>query len=270
MPNLLYIENRKYSGIQLGSNSCYMAETEFYHGTGGIITETYTGHACYYADLEPNTTYTIIGLSENEGLTLITAEADLKVMGGLYSGEDKMGFVRRATDQTPDLFDVAHYVEPQTEYTFTTNDSHIHLVVEYTKNSNWDNKVQLNEGSSAQGYSTPTKRFHPLWTWKDGVLTPPIFTEMPVCDEIGAFANAINLKKAIIPPSVKKIGRFSFANTQLTEVTISKKCTYYDTSFPKNCKISFYTNEEPDNVIKIANGDVLKTANGDIVCFKAR
>lgn len=57
---------------------------------------------------------------------------------------------------------------------------------------------------------------------------------------LGTFANAKDLQGVSIPKSVKKIGRYSFANTQLKSVTIAKDCKYYDTSFPKGCKINFY------------------------------
>lgn len=59
-------------------------------------------------------------------------------------------------------------------------------------------------------------------------------------DELGAFANAENLVEISIPPSVKKIGRYSFANTSLTSVRIARDCTYYPTTFPQNCTIHFY------------------------------
>lgn len=59
-------------------------------------------------------------------------------------------------------------------------------------------------------------------------------------DMLGAFANAENLVEISIPPSVKKIGRYSFASTNLTSVRIAKDCTYFPTSFPDNCEIFFY------------------------------
>jgi hypothetical protein len=58
--------------------------------------------------------------------------------------------------------------------------------------------------------------------------------------DLGAFANATNLKKVSIPKTVKKIGRYAFKNTKLTRVTIAKDCEYYSTSFPDGCIINFY------------------------------
>lgn len=58
---------------------------------------------------------------------------------------------------------------------------------------------------------------------------------------IGSFSNATNLRKVSIPPTVKKIGRYSFRNTQLTSVIIARDCEYYDTSFPVGCTVNYYT-----------------------------
>ena len=56
----------------------------------------------------------------------------------------------------------------------------------------------------------------------------------------GAFANSINLKKIVIPQSVKFIGENAFRNTSLSSVKISADCTYGSESFPDGCKIEFY------------------------------
>lgn len=59
-------------------------------------------------------------------------------------------------------------------------------------------------------------------------------------EKLGAFANAVNLMQISIPRSCKKIGRYAFANTQLTSVTIASDCAYSSTSFPEGCVINFY------------------------------
>ncbi len=56
----------------------------------------------------------------------------------------------------------------------------------------------------------------------------------------GAFENAVNLQKIIIPESVVKIGGKSFSGTQIKSAKIAKNCGYSATSFPENCEISFY------------------------------
>lgn len=57
---------------------------------------------------------------------------------------------------------------------------------------------------------------------------------------MGAFADNPSLYRVIIPRSVKKIGRYAFANTALTSVTIADDCEYYPTSFPEGCVINTY------------------------------
>lgn len=71
----------------------------------------------------------------------------------------------------------------------------------------------------------------------DGKL---VHSLMPHLIKLGAFCDARVLSKITIPRSVKKIGRFAFTNTQLTEVTIAEDCEYYDTSFPEGCIINRY------------------------------
>lgn len=58
---------------------------------------------------------------------------------------------------------------------------------------------------------------------------------------IGAFAGVKSLGSTVIPRSVTEIGYNAFAETSLTEVTISENCDYSAESFPKNCEISFYS-----------------------------
>lgn len=80
-----------------------------------------------------------------------------------------------------------------------------------------------------------------MWRIKDDSNNKSPFNEVLLnVDLLGVFANAKDLQEVSIPRSVKKIGRYSFANTQLKSVTIAKNCEYYDTSFPKGCKINFY------------------------------
>lgn len=56
----------------------------------------------------------------------------------------------------------------------------------------------------------------------------------------GAFAESKSLTDIRIPPTVKKISRQAFKNTQLTSVTIARDCEYYDTSFPEGCVVNYY------------------------------
>lgn len=81
-----------------------------------------------------------------------------------------------------------------------------------------------------------------FWKMKDGEL--PYKNLFPTMEAMGAFSHATSLTKITIPKSVKKIGLYSFANTALEEVTIASDCTYSETSFPKDCVIKFYTEDE--------------------------
>lgn len=78
---------------------------------------------------------------------------------------------------------------------------------------------------------------HALWVIEGESLTSDTIKDVAI---FGAFANAQNLKAVRVPESVKKIGRYSFRNTQLTSVTIASDCTYFPTSFPDGCVVNFY------------------------------
>ena len=58
--------------------------------------------------------------------------------------------------------------------------------------------------------------------------------------KIGAFSNNMNLRSVYIPPSVKRIGPYSFMNTALTKVKIATECTYGEETFPQGCVINHY------------------------------
>lgn len=75
------------------------------------------------------------------------------------------------------------------------------------------------------------------WVVVNGKLINSSLPDIPV---LGAFCNARNLTKIEIPATVKKIGRYAFTNTLLSEVTIASDCDYYDTSFPAGCVVRFY------------------------------
>lgn len=65
-------------------------------------------------------------------------------------------------------------------------------------------------------------------------------SNLPERVNLGAFADCTNLRRVIIPPSVKYIGEYAFANTALTSVTIARDCEFSETSFPPRCIINYY------------------------------
>jgi hypothetical protein len=65
-------------------------------------------------------------------------------------------------------------------------------------------------------------------------------SNLPERVNLGAFADCTNLRRVIIPPSVKYIGEYAFANTALTSVTIARDCEFFPTSFPPRCIINYY------------------------------
>lgn len=56
----------------------------------------------------------------------------------------------------------------------------------------------------------------------------------------GAFYEAENLEYVKIPKSVTSIGDHAFAGTKLKEVCLSRNCTFKRSTFPSDCKITFY------------------------------
>ena len=82
--------------------------------------------------------------------------------------------------------------------------------------------------------------YPPFWWYvENGRLT---HVGLPEKILVGAFLGCTNLRRVIIPRSVRYIGEYTFRNTQITQVTINSDCTYSDTSFPENCTVDFYNN----------------------------
>ena len=241
MANLLY---KNYN------TGCYVGfsgddATNFYYGRG-------TQYACYFADLQPNTTYSIQCVDTSSRFRYALSTQDLKYKTSTSSAQVDTPFTQAAK------------IDATTASTFTTGGSDIHLTVYFTSDSEYTTRVMLNEGSTIQPYEAPTIPYG--WSIQGNQLTNSEFIDMPAtpfvgdsplsmwriqdgilqtglsipCEALGAFANATQLKRVEIPRSVKSIGAEAFRNTLLTSVTIASDCTYSSTSFPEGCVINFY------------------------------
>lgn len=239
MANLLYKQYQKgcYNGVS-GD-----AITGYSYGNDD-------GTASYYADLEPNTTYTIKRIDESTRFRIATYEYDVK------------------TNTSTSASVIQQWVLDSSDaLTFTTRENDIHLVVYYTNNNEYNTRVMLNEGDTIQPYEAPTRNLPSVWYVRDGRLVrdtlpepltgkyisepyPPFIwyedsdeltrSNLPSPILMGAFLNCKNLTTVEIPSSVKKIGECAFYNTKIKEVTIASDCEYSDNSFPPDCVINFY------------------------------
>lgn len=75
------------------------------------------------------------------------------------------------------------------------------------------------------------------WYRENGVLKNRRLPDILIND-LGAFSGCTNLTRVDIPEGVETIGRYSFYQTALTEVTLPDNCTYYATSFPEDCVVT--------------------------------
>lgn len=280
MANLLYAEYNKGCSVYWYLDDSGPAD--YHYGIDA-------SRACYYADLEANTTYTIQCIDSSDKFRVALTSQDLKYLTATSD----------TAVQTP--FSWGYKADNSLPITFTTGSDNIHLVALYTSTSQYTTRVMLNEGSSIEPYEASTRYFKDHWHLVDGILllddlpepiesnlappypaslwrldsddvltlnnedwspfpeplanfTPPYPASMWYLDEnnklmnallpdelkIGAFSNNMNLKSVYIPPSVKRIGPYSFMNTALTKVKIATECTYSEETFPPGCVINHY------------------------------
>lgn len=138
MSNLMYKGYRKgcYNGYTNG------ALTNYCYGSGSEV-------ASYYADLQPNTTYTLKRFDGSTRFRIATYDTDVKY---LY-----------ATSETTGAMPVQSWLkDSEDELTFTTGESDTHLVVYYTNQSEYTTRVMLCEGTEVpQEYEEPTEPLYP-------------------------------------------------------------------------------------------------------------
>lgn len=144
MANLIYAENNIGCALDWPSQ-------DYWYGRQSYMSS-------YYADLEPNTTYTIKRIDTSTRFRLGLSAQDLK-----YLSSSSASSVTRP-------FAWTRQVDSSDAVTFTTDATAIHMVIYYTNNSEYNTRVMLNEGSSIEPYEAPTRYFKDHWRLINGEL----------------------------------------------------------------------------------------------------
>lgn len=155
MANLLYAEYNKGCSVYWGSGTYDYGD--YHYGQEASL-------ACYYADLEPNTTYTIQRIDASTRFRVALSSQDLKYLSA------------SSDTSVSSPFSWGYRADSSNPITFTTGDTNTHLVVYYTNNSEYNTKVMLNEGSSIEPYEAPTRYFRDHWRLINGEL---VYNGMP-------------------------------------------------------------------------------------------
>ena len=155
MANLLYVEYNK------GCCPYWYAEAsspaDYHYGDEAVL-------ACYYADLEPNTTYTIQRIDTSTRFRVALSSQDLKYLSA------------SSDTSVSSPFSWGYEADSSDAITFTTTATATHLVVYYTNNSEYNTRVMLNEGSTIEPYEAPTRYFKDHWHLINGEL---VYDGMP-------------------------------------------------------------------------------------------
>lgn len=152
MPNLLCKEYKM--GCYVGWASDSPTPGDYCYGYSNNF-------ASYYADLQPNTTYTIKRYDTSSRLRLGLSSQDLK----------KLNAASQSVVSLP--FSQGFKVDSDDTFTFTTGADDIYLVVYYTNTSEYDIRIMLNEGSIIQPYEKPKKSLYPPeWEMENNCPVP--------------------------------------------------------------------------------------------------
>lgn len=139
--------NLLYSNYLKGRYIAYVDGALSYYRT--IDDNTY---ASYFADLKPNTTYTLTRITNTSRFRVATFFTDVKNSSGK-------------------IYTIGQWwlADSYNTITFTTGSADTHLVVYYTWSSEYDAQIMLNEGSEAEPYEAPTESFiYTPWTGVEG------------------------------------------------------------------------------------------------------
>lgn len=154
MANLLYAEYNKGCCPYWGSGTYDVGD--YHYGDEAVL-------ACYYADLKPNTTYTIKSIDSTSRFRVALSSQDLKY------------FSASSNTSISSPFSWGYKADSSNPITFTTTATATHLVVYYTNDGSYTNRVMLNEGSSIEPYEAPTRYFK-SWRLINGEL---VYDGMP-------------------------------------------------------------------------------------------
>lgn len=149
MANLLYAEYN--AGCSVFWYNDHSGPADYHYGMDA-------SRACYYADLEPNTTYTIQRIDSSDRFRVALTSQDLKYLTATSD----------TVVRTP--FSWGYEADNSLPITFTTGSDNIHLVALYTITSQYNTRVMLNEGSSIEPYEASTRYFKDHWHLVDGIL----------------------------------------------------------------------------------------------------
>ena len=155
MANLLYVEYNKGCCPYWGSGTYDVGD--YHYGDEAVL-------ACYYADLEPNTTYTIKAIDSTSRFRVALSSQDLKYLSA------------SSDTSVSSPFSWGYKADNSNAITFTTTATATHLVVYYTNDGSYTNRVMLNEGSSIEPYEAPTKYFKDHWHLVDDIL---VYDKLP-------------------------------------------------------------------------------------------
>ena len=136
--NLIHIGYYKNSAILQSNDGVYSFRNK--------QVDTMSAHACRFAILKPNTTYTVEKLDATSTNVFIvgTSSIDFRKhtpVGDIDNENCKWNIIEQYDDNLP--------------HTFTTSDDDIYCYMYYTSSSEYTARVMLNEGDVLEAYSEP-------------------------------------------------------------------------------------------------------------------
>ena len=111
--------------------------------------------------------------------------------------------------------------------------------------SNWTYYQDYDEQCPVPTASKRILKFNLAGIYSDwNILTQNYEYPTPKCYDLhrmGAFTGVSSITSMILPLQTYKLGKYTFYNSSLEEITIVPDCIYYEFTFPQNCTLNFYT-----------------------------